>query len=289
MYKFISACCAFVLIIGLSACSQDKPKEQTSTPQTTQQQPDTGVVSAPGAPVTGKVLETMDAAGYTYLNVETPEGAKWVAVNQTPVTVGEEVTYMDGMVMQNFFSKTLDRTFPEVIFSSGLVGKGGPPVGMPTSNPDAALPPPPGSAPGSFSQALTSESGMPGAPGAGMVTGSQKAVVPFAEIKVEKAPGENSYTVAEIFSKGAELNGKTVVVRGKVMKVSPRIMGRNWIHLQDGTGNPAENTHDLVVTTSMEPAADWDIITLEGVLAANKDFGSGYTYAVIIEDASLKE
>ena len=39
----------------------------------------------------------------------------------------------------------------------------------------------------------------------------------------------------------------------------------------------------------MEPAADWDIITLEGVLAANKDFGSGYTYAVIIEDASLKE
>ena len=65
-------------------------------------------------------------------------------------------------------------------------------------------------------------------------------------------------------------------------------MGRNWIHLQDGTGNPESNTHDLVVTTSQEPAADWDIITIEGVLAADKDFGSGYSYAAIIEEASIK-
>ena len=122
-----------------------------------------------------------------------------------------------------------------------------------------------------------------------MITGSQKAVVPSADVKVEKAAGENSYSVGEIFSKGADLNGQTVVVRGKVMKVSPRIMGRNWIHLQDGTGNPADNTHDLVVTTELEPDPDWDIITMEGVLAANKDFGSGYTYAVIIEDANLKQ
>jgi hypothetical protein len=148
--------------------------------------------------------------------------------------------------------------------------------------------PPPGSGAESFSQALTSEGGS-AAPGAGMMTGSQKAVVPFAEIKVEKAPGENSYSVAEIFSKAAELDGKTVVVKGKVVKVSPRIMGRNWIHLQDGTGSPDDNTHDLVVTTSQEPEADWDIITMEGVLAANKDFGSGYSYAVIIEDANLKQ
>ena len=290
MYKFISVCCTIIFIIGLAACSQDKPKEQASTPQTTQQQPDTGSAAAPGAPVTGKVLETMDAAGYTYLNVETAAGPKWIAVNQTDVKVGEEVTYMDGMVMQNFFSKTLDRTFPEIIFSGGLVGKGAAPQAMPPQGSGSQpFSQPPGSASGSFSQALTSESGSPAATGAGMITGSQKAVVPFAEIKVEKAPGENSYTVGEIFSKAAELNGKTVVVRGKVMKISPKIMGRNWIHLQDGTGNPAENTHDLVVTTAMEPGADWDIITMEGVLAANKDFGSGYTYLVIVEDASLKQ
>jgi hypothetical protein len=280
MYKFISLCCSFVFIIGLTACSQDKPKEQVSTPQTAQQQPDVGRATAPSTPVTGKVLETMDAGGYTYLNVETAAGAKWIAVNQAAVEVGEEITFMDGVVMQNFFSKTLDRTFPEIVFSPGLVGKNAAPPAMP----------PAGAGPESFSQALSSEGGGGAASGAaGLATGSKKAVVPFAEIEVEKATGENSYTVEEIFSKAAELNGKTVVIRGKVMKVSPRIMSRNWIHLQDGTGNPGSNTHDLVVTTAQELESDWDIITIEGVLAANKDFGAGYSYLVIIEDANIKQ
>ena len=282
MYKFISLCCSLVLVIGLTACSKDKPEEQASTPQPAQQQaaPEAAMPAGlPPAPVTGKVLETMDAAGYTYINVETETGEKWIAVNLSAVEVGEEITFMDGMVMQNFFSKSLDRTFPEIVFSSGLVGKGATPPGMP----------PAGTGADSFSQALSSE-GTALAPAAGeMNTGSKKAVVEFAEIKVDKAPGENSYTVAEIFSKATELNGQTVVIRGKVVKVSPRIMGRNWIHIQDGTGNPEDSTHDLVITTSQEAGADWDVITMEGVLTANKDFGSGYSYAVIIEEASLKE
>ncbi|MFC1844004.1 DNA-binding protein [Thermodesulfobacteriota bacterium] len=299
MYKFISLCCSLVLIMGLTACSKDKPEKQASTTQPAQQQaaPEAGLTAPPApAPVKGKILETMDAAGYTYLNVATEAGEIWVAVNQTAVKVGEDVTFMDGMVMQNFFSKTLDRTFPEIVFSSGLVGSKGamPPPGAPAANTGASpFSQPPGTpaATGaeSFSQALSSE-GTPGAASLGnMMTGSQKAVVPFAEIKVEKAPGENSYTVNEIFSKASELNGKTVVIRGKVVKVSPRIMGRNWIHIQDGTGSPEANTHDLVITTSQDAGADWDVITMEGVLAANKDFGAGYSYAVIIEDAKVKE
>jgi hypothetical protein len=279
MYKFISLCCSIIFIIGLAACSQDKSKEGASTPQTGQQQPDIGIATAPATPVTGKVLETMDASGYTYMNVETDEGAKWVAVNQTPVAVGDEVTFMDGMVMQNFVSKSLDRTFPEIVFSSGLLGQSATPGAMP----------PAGSGAESFSQALTSEGGGTANAGADLMTGSQKAVVPFSEIKVEKATGENSFTIGEIHSKSDELNGKTIVVRGKVVKVSPRIMGRNWVHLQDGTGSPDDNTHDLVVTTALDPEADWDIITMEGVLTANKDFGSGYSYSVIIEDANLKQ
>ena len=282
MYKFISLCCTLVLIVGLTACSKDKPQEQASTPQPAQQQaaPEAGM-QAPPAPTTetGKVLEAMDAGGYTYINVATDAGEKWIAVNQTPVEVGEEVTFIDGMVMENFNSKSLDRTFPEIVFSGGLVGKGAmPPSGMPAAT-----------GADSFSQALSSEGGPAASAVGDMMTGSKKAVVPFAEIKVEKAPGDNSYTVAEIFSKAAELNGKSVIVKGKVMKVSPRIMGRNWIHIQDGTGNPEENTHDLVITTSQDAGADWDIITLEGILAANKDFGAGYKYSAIIEDATVKE
>jgi hypothetical protein len=271
------------LVLGLTACSQEKAPEPTTT-QTAQQAapPSPGTAATQPTLVSGKVLETMDASGYSYLHVQTAAGDKWIAVNQTKVDVGEEITYMDSMVMQNFFSKTLDRTFPEIVFSSGLVGKTGAPPSMP----------PPGTATqaqGSFSQALSSEGGTGAAPAGSVITGSKKAVVPFAEIKVEKAPGENSYSIEEIFSKAEELNGKTVAVRGKIMKVSPRIMGRNWIHLQDGTGNPSENTHDLVVTTDLETEADWDIITMEGVLTANKDFGSGYSYKVIIEGATLKK
>jgi len=281
MTKLISLCCSFALVIGLTACSQDKAPEPTTT-KTAQQAPSPGMAAAPATPMTGKVLETMDASGYTYLNVQTDAGDKWVAINQTKIEVGEEVAFMDGMVMQNFFSKSLDRTFPEIVFSGGLVGKEGAiPPGMPPATTA-------GGGQESFSQALSSEgsAGMPTIPGS--MGGSSKAVVPFAEIKVEKAAGENSYTVEEIFAKAEELNGKTVVVKGKIMKVSPRIMSRNWIHIQDGTGDPSANTHDLVITTELEPEAEWDVITMEGVLTANKDFGSGYSYKVIIEEAKVK-
>ena len=64
-----------------------------------------------GKPIKGKVLETMNAAGYTYINLETSQGKIWVAVPQAKVEVGKEVTAMPGMVMANFESKTLGRTF----------------------------------------------------------------------------------------------------------------------------------------------------------------------------------
>ena len=118
-------------------------------------------------------------------------------------------------------------------------------------------------------------------------SGSRKAVVPFTDIHVDKATGDNSYTVGELYEKAAELDGKSVVVRGKIVKISSHIMGRNWIHIQDGTGNPAENTHDLVVTTTTNPDDSWDVITATGVISANKDFGAGYSYAVILEGAEI--
>jgi hypothetical protein len=116
--------------------------------------------------------------------------------------------------------------------------------------------------------------------------GSSGAIVPFTEIQVEKAAGDNSYTVEEIFTKAKELKGKTVRLRGKVVKFNANIMGKNWVHLQDGTGNPMDNTHDLVVTTE-ESAANDSIIVVEGNLATEKDFGAGYTYAAIVEEAKI--
>ena len=112
------------------------------------------------------------------------------------------------------------------------------------------------------------------------------AAVPLSNLKVEKSTAQNGYTVAELFEKAASLNNQKVNVKGQVVKVNPDIMGRNWLHIQDGTGDPAKNTHDLVVTTA-DIAEKGDIISIEGTLAADKDFGYGYRYNVIVEDAVL--
>jgi hypothetical protein len=114
--------------------------------------------------------------------------------------------------------------------------------------------------------------------------GSNRATVPFKDIKVEKSTARNGYTVGELFEKAASLNRQKVTVKGQVVKVNPNIMGKNWIHIQDGTGDLAKNTHDLVVT-SADIAEIGDVISLEGILAADKDFGAGYRYDVIVEDA----
>jgi hypothetical protein len=104
--------------------------------------------------------------------------------------------------------------------------------------------------------------------------------IDFADIK--KAEGGKS--VAELYAEKDSLSGKKVTVRGKVVKFSASIMGKNWIHLQDGTGG--KDTNDLTVTTSATAAVD-DTVVVTGVIAADKDFGYGYKYDVILEDATV--
>jgi hypothetical protein len=124
------------------------------------------------------------------------------------------------------------------------------------------------------------------APGLTPQTPGGHAQVPFSKLRVEKTTAQNGYTVEEVFAKGASLDKQKVTVRGQVVKVNPDIMGRNWLHIQDGTGDPEKNTHDLVVTSS-DIAEKGAIISVEGTLAADKDFGFGYMYDVIVEDATL--
>lgn len=114
------------------------------------------------------------------------------------------------------------------------------------------------------------------------------AVAPSGPIKVDKATGPDAYTVGELYAKGAALDKKKVAVRGKVVKVSAGIMDRNWIHLRDGSGDQAKGTHNIVVTSQDSPAVG-DVVTATGILAKDKDFGSGYRYAVILEQASIKK
>jgi hypothetical protein len=133
-------------------------------------------------------------------------------------------------------------------------------------------------------QTAASSEVAPQEPAAQPSGGSARAIVPYAGLQVDKAATPNSHTVGELFAGAAELNKQKVTVRGQVVKISPNIMGRNWIHVQDGSGNPEKNTHDLVITSD-QMVQKGDIVSFEGTLSADKDFGFGYRYAVIIEDA----
>ena len=119
--------------------------------------------------------------------------------------------------------------------------------------------------------------------------GSEGAKAPAISepIKVEKAKGADAYTVAETYEKAGKLDKKAVVVRGKVVKVSKGIMGKNWVHLRDGSGDPGKGTNNLVVTTQDVPNIG-DVVTAKGTLYKDKDFGSGYKYQAIVEEATVK-
>ena len=93
-------------------------------------------------------------------------------------------------------------------------------------------------------------------------------------------------TVAAIYKDKATLAGKTISVQGKVVKVNGGIMGRNWVHVQDGTGDAKKDNNNLVVT-SKQIAKVGDQVTISGVVAINRDFGSGYSYPLLIEEASI--
>jgi len=201
----------------------------------------------PGGPtVAGEVLETKDVESYTYLRLKTAQGETWAAVPTTSVKKGAKVSIENPMVMNNFQSKALNKTFDKVVFGT-LTGQV--PAGADPASPH------PAAAKG------------PDTP----------------DVKVAKATGANARTVAEVLAQGAGMKDKPVLVRGKIVKINSGIRGVNWVHLRDGTGSAADQTNDLIVTTTDELKVG-DVVTLKGVIHTNMDFGAGYAYKVIVEE-----
>lgn len=228
-----------------------------------------GEAAAPVSTLTGTVLETTDAAGYTYLKLKTADGEAWAAVNETKVAVGDVVTVLNPIAMAGFESPTLNRTFDEIWF--GTLGPGSGPApsdGSPLVRSSA-----------------TSAPAMP--PGMAAQHASAAAGPEVTEkISVAKAEGPDGRTVAELFAQRAALKGKTVAIRGKVVKYNSGIMGRNWIHLRDGSGTAEGKDHDVTVTTN-DTVAKGDVVLVKGTVAIDRDFGSGYTYSLVVEEAKV--
>lgn len=264
----------FVLIaVGLIAfslfgCNQKDPAEPTvkaTTPavKTAAAAPAEAPVPAetPAAPhgISGAVIETMDAAGYTYVYVDNGKEKIWAAAPAFAVKVGDEVMVPEGMAMHNYHSQSMDRDFDVVYFVESVLNASNPTMG---AAPQGSMQMP---------------KGHPAVSGSEVPKGVDLT-------NIEKA--ENGLTIVEIYDGKADLSGKPVTLRGKVVKYSPQIMGVNWIHLQDGSGDKDAGTHDLTVTSQVEVNVG-DTIIVSGPLTLDKDFGYGYKYDLIMENADV--
>jgi hypothetical protein len=212
---------------------------------------------------TVKVLEVEQVASYTYLLVKAKGPEYWIAVPTMEASVGETYQYQGGMLMEDFHSKELDRTFDKVLFLEALFGASE-------------------QVPGSQAAHSAMHGGGHGA--VQEATPGSTAKSERADVHVEATEGTTS--IADLFANPGDYAGKTVRVRGEVTKYNPAIMERNWVHLQDGTEH--EGKFDLTVTSS-ENFAEGTVVTVEGVLAVNKDFGYGYSYEILLEQAKAVE
>jgi hypothetical protein len=173
----------------------------------------------------------------------------WIAISKQEVEAGKLYYYEPSIEMNNFTSKELNRTFPSILFVSRF-----------SATPILAV----------------EKAAMPKQP-----QGKQPAIAKEG-IKVAKAAG--GITIAELYAKKGSYAGKSIKIKGEVVKSNPQIMGKNWLHLQDGTN--INGSFDITITTN-DNAKVGDVVTFEGTVTLNKDFGSGYSYDVIIENGKL--
>ncbi len=107
-----------------------------------------------------------------------------------------------------------------------------------------------------------------------------------AKADITVTPCDGCIQIGDLLANKKSYDGKVISVTGQVVKYNPGIMGKNWIHIQDGTDN--QGVYDLTVTSD-QSAQVGDVMTFEGTIALDKDFGYGYFYPVIMEDAKPKK
>jgi hypothetical protein len=199
------------------------------------------------------VLEAQTSGSYTYLKLKENDKEYWAAITAQEVTVGGKYYYQSAMEMKDFKSKSLDKVFESIWFIEGF----------------------------SANQPVVTELQTKELDENHNHTAAQDS---HEKISVESA--KDGYTLAQVFQKKSELEGKEIVVKGQVVKVNTEIMKTNWVHIQDGTS--FNNMFDLTITTNDE--LDFklgDVVSFKGKLSLNKDFGYGYKYDFLLENAVL--
>ncbi|MGO8997239.1 MAG: nucleotide-binding protein [Polyangiaceae bacterium] len=202
--------------------------------------------------LTGTIREHKDVSQYTYLRLDTDAGEAWAAVYRAPVKDGAKVTVLHASSIHSFHSKELNRDFDTIWF--GML-------------PGYEAAPPTGAAGAASAASAKGAAGGDMGPSRSAGVAGARAIADLAK----RAPG---------------LEGSQVTVTGKVVKENDGIMGRNWIHIQDGTGSAADKTNDVLVTSDAT-AKLGDQVVATGTVKTKQDFGSGYAYEFMLEKASV--
>lgn len=218
-----------------------------------------GSVASESTSGTGTVAETMDSGGYTYVRLE--ENGHWLAGPPTDIRVGDVVEYIYAYEMGEFQSRTLDRTFQNIMFTPRITVTN---LVRAEAHADA-----------SSISSMGEDLGI-----------TKSAAAAAAPVAGEIAPLEGGKTIEAIRTEYEQLNGQSVSLRAKVMKVNEGILGKNWITLQDGTGTVPEN---ILLATSAELAEVGDLVTAKGIVVADVDLGMGYNYKVVLEEATFSK
>ncbi|MCF6309312.1 MAG: hypothetical protein L3J19_02390 [Sulfurimonas sp.] len=222
------------------------------------------------APHIGNVLETMDGGGYTYVKVDQDGNAYWIAGPKSNVTVGASISYIEQMIMSDFTSKALNKKFDTLMFVSAIV----------PANQAAQLAASKGEKCEDCDHdkelKMDSSAAMPAHPVPVVAT-------PTAPIKIAK--NTKGYSVEELYAKKDSLKDRNVKLNAQVVKVSKGIMGKDWIHLQDGSGSAG--TDDIIATSVNSTVKVGDTVTTDGVVKTNIDLGYGYKFPIIIEKAKF--
>ena len=200
------------------------------------------------------VKEVLQATRYEYLKVEEGKEMFWIAVRKQDVKIGETYYYKRALLKTNFESKEHNKLFEKIYLVTNLVQADN------HGNDNAVV----ATVTSSENKINTSEP-------------DQKATINKAKIKQK-----GSITIAELVENYKNYEGKTVQISGKCVKVNANIMGRNWIHIKDGS----KDDYDLVITSDTF-VAEGSTITVKATVSLNKDFGAGYQYDLILENGII--
>lgn len=231
------------LLLTMTACTESTQEPAAENPALS--------TPVPAGMTRGTVLETMDSGGYTYVAIETDQGPVWAAGPPTTVKAGDVVQIPEGMLMSQFTSKTLNRTFDTLYFVNAITNLTTP----------------------ATSQVAASVPAM-----------KKPAVADVADVSVAEL--EEGRNIAWVYADKDSLAGETVSLRGKVVKYNSNILGWNFLHIRDGSGDAAEGNHDLAVTSKATTAVG-DTVVVTGTVVLDKDFGAGYIFPVLLDDASI--